>query len=305
MLSIADLLIHPPLQNLVYPQFSEVGLHVWVLRLDAMHAILSGNKWLKLAPWLDTASAQQSVGIVAHGGPWSNFLHATAYACQQVGLAFTALVQAPPHTSTATLADIVAWGGQLVFEPAFNAQRQQHWGQWAAQNGHLYIPMGGDGPEGVQGVAKAFNNWPHLQNFSQVWCALGTGTTCLGIAASKLAFGQLVGVNVGLNQRHYLSLLATMAQQYPHRQFKILDHPNLGRFGKMPAYLPPLMNNWAETHHLHTDAVYTAKAFYLLQQMAEAGSFEAGTRLLLIHTGGLQGNRSLPPGSLSYSWPAS
>jgi len=302
MTLITHLLTTPPLQALADERFAAAGLEVSVLRLDAMHPVLSGNKWLKIAPWLAKAREQQRVGIVAHGGPWSNFLHAAAYACQQVGLPFTALVQAPAHSATPTLADVVAWGGRLVFEPAFNADRELHWAQLAAQSRQLYIPLGGDGPEGVQGVADAFDALP-LTGFTHVLCALGTGTTCLGIAASGLGFQQLMGINVGLPAARYQALERTMQQQYAHRHFTVLSHPELGKFGRLPQFLPPLMNHWAQTHGLPTDAVYTAKAFFLLQKLVQDGHFEPGSRLLLVHTGGLQGNRSLPAGSLSYGYP--
>jgi 1-aminocyclopropane-1-carboxylate deaminase len=49
-----------------------------------------------------------------------------------------------------------------------------------------------------------------------------------------------------------------------------------------------------------TDIVYTAKLCYAWQSLAREGFFEPGSRVLLIHSGGLQGNRSLAPGTLTF-----
>jgi 1-aminocyclopropane-1-carboxylate deaminase/D-cysteine desulfhydrase-like pyridoxal-dependent ACC family enzyme len=53
------------------------------------------------------------------------------------------------------------------------------------------------------------------------------------------------------------------------------------------------MNDFFKTHQVPTDFVYTGKLVKAFYQMLEAGSFEKGSKVLLIHSGGLQGNRSL------------
>jgi hypothetical protein len=40
--------------------------------------------------------------------------------------------------------------------------------------------------------------------------------------------------------------------------------------------------------------VYTAKTFFAADQLIRTGFFPPGSSLLLVHSGGLQGNRSLP-----------
>ena len=49
-----------------------------------------------------------------------------------------------------------------------------------------------------------------------------------------------------------------------------------------------------------SDFVYTAKLFYALNDLVQKKYFTEETRILAIHSGGLQGNRSLPNGTLIF-----
>jgi D-cysteine desulfhydrase len=60
------------------------------------------------------------------------------------------------------------------------------------------------------------------------------------------------------------------------------------------------MNELYQRHQLPTDFVYTAKLLFGLFDLASKSYFEGGSRLLVIHSGGLQGNRSLSPGTLTF-----
>ena len=49
-----------------------------------------------------------------------------------------------------------------------------------------------------------------------------------------------------------------------------------------------------------TDIVYTGKMLYGLLDLFGKGKIETGSRVCAIHSGGLQGNRSLPKGTLIF-----
>ena len=56
---------------------------------------------------------------------------------------------------------------------------------------------------------------------------------------------------------------------------------------------------WAQ-HQLPTDIVYTSKTFYGVQQMIINNTIPEGSNVLMIHSGGLQGNFSLPEKTLDF-----
>ena len=77
------------------------------------------------------------------------------------------------------------------------------------------------------------------------------------------------------------------------RQRWFLDENyHCGGFGKTPKVLWQLIDYFAQRYQLPLDAVYTAKALWGCLDAIDCGRCPKGSRLLFIHTGGLQGNRS-------------
>jgi 1-aminocyclopropane-1-carboxylate deaminase len=60
------------------------------------------------------------------------------------------------------------------------------------------------------------------------------------------------------------------------------------------------MNEFYRTQNIPTDFVYTGKMIYAVMDKIKSGYFEQGSNMVIIHTGGLQGNLSLPSGKLIY-----
>ena len=50
------------------------------------------------------------------------------------------------------------------------------------------------------------------------------------------------------------------------------------------------MEKFTNAFDIKTDAVYTAKMFFGLFDLIKKGYFDKGTRIIAVHTGGLQGN---------------
>lgn len=287
----------PILQTLDDPIFAQQNLSVQVLRTDLLHPVISGNKWMKLQPWLRLARHQNNSAIVTKGGPWSNHVHAASYTSHQEGLAFTAIIKAKDGMMTKTLEDVKNWGGDIVYTQNKLYKNEQHWQQFSNAQNALYIPMGGEGAEGEQGVAEFFNELL-LSHYDYVICSIGTGTTLAGIAASNLPFDTLMGADPGIFDKNYEHLLNELQQKYSTKSLQIIADKSLEKFGKWPEFLPKKMNTWLAKWQLPTDIVYTAKMFYQFEQLVATGFFKPNSRILLIHTGGLQGNKSLPVGLL-------
>jgi len=60
------------------------------------------------------------------------------------------------------------------------------------------------------------------------------------------------------------------------------------------------MNAWYLKTKIPSDFVYTAKLFFALDDLLTKLHFPRGSKILAIHTGGLQGNRSLLKGTLEF-----
>ena len=60
------------------------------------------------------------------------------------------------------------------------------------------------------------------------------------------------------------------------------------------------MNEFWEKEKIPTDIVYTSKLLFAVSSLINENYFEKGSSILVIHSGGLQGNRSLPAGTLQF-----
>ena len=279
--------------------FTKQGLQVQVLRMDLLHPIVSGNKWMKLQPWLQQANQEGLKGIITKGGPWSNHIHAAAFAAQKEGLAFTAIIKAKKEMLTPTLEDAKQWGANIIYCDSNAYEDEDHWMNMAMATNSLYIPMGGEGAGAVAGVSHYFSDL-NLGSADYVFCPVGTGTTLSGIAFSGMDFKSLIGINPGIRDDLYGLLIETLKKAFPNSFFELIENKSLKKFGKWPAFLPGKMNEWYRQWNLPTDIIYTAKMLFIFMEMVADGYFEQGSKILLIHTGGLQGNRSLPQGLLSF-----
>jgi 1-aminocyclopropane-1-carboxylate deaminase len=289
----------PFLQQLFDDSFEKQLLEVLVLRMDNIHPIISGNKAMKLLPWLSQAIREGKKGIVTRGGPWSNHVHAAAFAAQLEGLTFIAIIKAKKGMVTPMLEDVLKWGGTIEYIEKESELDETDCETFAAANDSLFIPLGGEGPVATEGV-RAFIDELKLPSADYVICPVGTGTTLKGIAKSNLRFDTLIGINPGINNPNYDLMMHSLQQRFPLKECLLIKNKSLKKFGKWPAFLPGKMNEWYRRWQLPTDVIYTAKMLFVFEELVRNNFFKHGSKILLIHTGGLQGNRSLPEELLEF-----
>ncbi|WP_440132799.1 1-aminocyclopropane-1-carboxylate deaminase/D-cysteine desulfhydrase [Chitinophaga sancti] len=271
-----------------------------MLRLDLLHGAVSGNKWFKLQCNVAAAKAQGREHIVTFGGAYSNHLAATAAACQLLGIRCTAVVRgaaAPELSHTLQLAQ--QQGMQLHFVTR-EAYRDKETTDWTSLFPNAYIvPEGGHNAAGAKGCEEILS-LKDCSAFTHILCAVGTGTTLAGLINSAQPQQQLKGYVV-LKGASYLehevrSLL--LRDQSP--QWELVHEHHGGGYAKVKPELIAFMNQFYEETQIPLDIVYTGKLVQGFKKDLESGVFPPGSRVLLIHSGGLQGNLSLKPGELSY-----
>jgi 1-aminocyclopropane-1-carboxylate deaminase len=286
-----DLLTKEWLQTIEWPNASGNKIYSDILRLDLIHPLVSGNKWLKLKGWLERLNSERKQGIVTMGGPWSNFLHACAYACYINNIPLQVLIKGHEKMQNPLLDDLKAWNVDINF---VNRQQfyDENYGQSLANDkNYLWIPLGGDGASGEQGIIRWMNELP-LDAYDLVCCASGTGTTGSGIAKGNLAFKSLWVFDPGTGDESVQQKFNELSIAMPERNIFFYKLEN--KFGKLTPALEAFMKDWYKTTHIPLDLVYTAPMCHTLQGFINNGKIERNSRTLIIHTGGLQGNRSNP-----------
>jgi len=82
--------------------------------------------------------------------------------------------------------------------------------------------------------------------------------------------------------------------------WQLFDRWHFGGFGKWNDELLSFMNEFYKTNQVPLDIVYTGKMMYGMQTLLREDFFPPASRILCIHTGGLQGNNSVS-GQLVYN----
>ncbi|MBS1511441.1 MAG: 1-aminocyclopropane-1-carboxylate deaminase/D-cysteine desulfhydrase [Bacteroidetes bacterium] len=275
-----------------------------VLRLDKIHPVVSGNKLFKLQFFLTDALESAHQTILTFGGAFSNHLVATAFATRELGLKSIGIVRGEAANELShTLQQCMAYGMQLHF---ISREAYREKDSEASLSGyekkfgsHIMIPEGGYHPSGAKGaalIASLFErNW-----YTHIATATGTATTAAGLLSS-CGKEKIMLIPVLKNMHDVEDRLRFLCGDHYHKeQITILDQYHFGGYAKYNASLLQFMNSIWQQYHIPTDFVYTGKMLYAIFDQIMQDCFEPGSRILCLHTGGLQGNNSLPAGSLLF-----
>ena len=284
--------------------FSSTTIEASILRLDKLHPIVSGNKWFKLRYYIEEAISQSCSTIASFGGPYSNHLVALAYVAKENNVKSIGYVRASKEdTVTLSLQEAQAYGMQLEFIGRTNFQEIKNDllktnQQSSIDNDFIYfIDEGGYGTIGAKGAATILNT--HCKDYTTIIAAVGTGTMLAGLINAAEAHQEIIGIPVLKNENtiegEIKSLLINKAAS-----FSLLHNFHQGGYAKTNPALFDFMNQLWTLEKIPTDIVYTGKLLLAVDSLLKENYFKAGTKLLVIHSGGLQGNRSLPSGTLLY-----
>ena len=281
-----DKIDHPLLKN------KNVSLDV--LRLDKIHPVISGNKWFKLKYHLDNFNAGNYKGILTFGGAWSNHIAATACACHLKNIECVGIIRGEkPTQPSETLHEAMNYRMQLEFISRDNYKNKTR-GDFlqvisARFPDHYVIPEGGAGEVGERGAGEILH-YAGVNNYTHIACAVGTGTMFRGIYRSISKDQKLLGIVV----------LKGWNEESKDDNAKLLLNYHFGGYAKFKASLLNFMNDFYRATTIPTDFVYTGKLAFALFDLITNNYFAEDDKILMIHSGGLQGNRSLQKGSLIF-----
>lgn len=279
--------------------YSDKGIEAEVLRLDLVHPIVSGNKWFKLKYYLKTALESGKKGLLSFGGAYSNHLVALAYSAQQHGLASIGIIRGEEQPGNESISQMRAAGMQLHFVSRMDYRDKNLIVNNFDHEDYLIIPEGGHGLPGIQGAEDILSSVDN--NYSHIICAAGTGTTLAGIINSAHEHQKIIGIPViKIGSPDDNELLSFLTIHTNKNNFQLNYDYHHGGYARKTSALIDFMNNFYAEEQIPTDFVYTGKLFYAVNDLVAKNFFPPHSRLLVIHSGGLQGNRSLPAGELIF-----
>ncbi|MGY3213174.1 1-aminocyclopropane-1-carboxylate deaminase/D-cysteine desulfhydrase [Mucilaginibacter sp. HD30] len=284
-----DLDIYSPVHQIKDKLFDERGLSVFIKRDDLIHPIISGNKWRKLKYLLKKAQAQNKTHLVTFGGAFSNHLLATAGAAALFGFKATGFVRGD-DVDNDMLFMCRMHGMNLIFVDR-DSYRDKHalFNQHFADNDDtFFIDEGGASPEAAKGCSELIDELP--ETYDHIFCACGTGTMAAGIV-NGLQVHQLntqIHCIPVLKGGEFLTGDIGILLLQP-REYQLHTSYHFGGYGKVNTELIAFIKTFVAKTGILIDPIYTGKMLYAIYDMAAKGSFEPGSKILAIHSGGIWG----------------
>lgn len=277
-----------------FPIWVEKRIELDMLRLDKIHPVVSGNKWFKLKYHLEKFKAGSFNGLLTFGGAWSNHIVAAACACFRQKIKSVGIIRGEkPANLSFTLQDALNFNMELKFIPRelYKKKKSEFFLEKikAEYPGFYIVPEGGAGAEGEKGageILKLFNT----TGYTHIVCDIGTATTFKGIAQTALPGQQVTGIVVLKGWEEMNNWPGTI----------IFYDYHFGGYAKHQPLLIDFMNDFYRHTGIPTDFVYTGKLVYAVNDLVKKDFFPEGSKVLVIHSGGLQGNTSLPAGTLIF-----
>ncbi|MCF5769518.1 1-aminocyclopropane-1-carboxylate deaminase/D-cysteine desulfhydrase [Aeromonas veronii] len=279
------------LQRLHHPLLTRYGVELWCKRDDLIHPAISGNKWRKLKYHLQHAKEHGKRHLLSFGGAYSNHIHALAAAGCQSGLRTTGIIRGEyDAVSNSTLRDALRWGMDLVFVDRQSYRRRQD-PDWLAQfdaPDTLIVPEGGSSPLAIPGVAELVGEVPFSPDLWVLPCA--SGGTLAGLIAGKRDREQILAIAVlkgGGFIADEVCRLHPAAANIPGWRIA-LDHHD-GGYAKFSPALWQWVQDFSTDTGLPLEPIYSGKAMWGLFRELAAGRIATGSKIVFIHTGGMQG----------------
>lgn len=285
------------IQELSNPLLAQKQVKAFVLRLDLIHPSIGGNKFFKLKYNIEQAKAEGKKTILSFGGAYSNHIAALAAAGHEFGLSTIGVIRGeelnPESNATLSLAKQNGMRFHFVDRETYRRKSEQAFIESLKDKfGDFYlVPEGGSNELAVKGCMEIKDYIP--VEFNTIMCACGTGGTIAGISLSLNQHQKAIGIPV-LNGAEFLvndiEKLQIKSGHKPITPLLIHDY-HFGAYAKTSEELIEFMNSFESEFAIPLDKIYTSKLFFGFFDLLKKDYFEPNTCIILVHTGGLQGNQ--------------
>lgn len=297
----------PPTTEIIDSELADrKGVQVAVLRLDKLHAEINGNKWYKLKYNLEDARRHGHSALLSFGGAHSNHLAALAAAGKYFDFKTIGIVRGEqPEQLSPTLVHARENGMQLEFISRTEYREGKDEAEFHAVLHERFpdafiIPEGGKNNNGIRGCMEITGK--AAQDFDTICLACGTGATLAGLSLSLSQTQRVLGFPVLAGAEYLQQEIDQLISQYLFSGLPapgdaapwLLNHGyHFGGYAKTTSELLIFKQQFENAFGIPLDYVYTAKAFFGVMDLIENDFFARGERVLILHTGGLQGNAAM------------
>lgn len=267
------------------------NVELYIRREDLIHPYISGNKFRKLKYNIEEAQKLQKKTLLSFGGAYSNHIAALAYAGKLYGFNTIGVIRGEElennFLQNPTLQFAVSCGMQLYFvsrdeyrnkSTAVNLEKYQN------RFGDFYlVPEGGTNSLAVKGCQEILTETDSKYDF--ICTAVGTGGTISGLINSSFNNQKVLGFPALKGD----FLDNEIAKYATKTNWKLISDYHFGGYGKVSSELINFLNLFYKQNNIPLDPVYTGKMVFGIVDLLSKDYFPKGSKILIIHTGGLQG----------------
>ena len=264
---------------------------LWLKPEYEIHPEVSGNKFRKLKYNLEAVVREGFEGVLTFGGAFSNHIAATAAAGKLLDISTVGIIRgeelAKDIDLNPTLSYAKASGMDLEFISRAAYRNKNEVSFLKSLNikypNFYIIPEGGTNARAVRGCSEILTEKD--RDFDVICCAVGTGGTISGLINSSLPHQKIIGFPA-LKGAFLNEDIRKFAK---HSNWELCTDYSFGGYAKVNQELIQFINQFKNDFGIPLDPVYTAKMMFGIDDLVKKGFFSRSTKILAIHTGGLQG----------------
>lgn len=287
------MLLQPtPIEQITHPILKERKIELFVKRDDLIHPEMMGNKWRKLKYNLQQAQSLGKKTLLTMGGAYSNHIYATAAAGEAFNLRTIGIIRGDELSddSNETLRFAKSKGMRLDFvdRKTFSTIRKNPEPLLSNYPDAYFLPEGGTNELAIKGVKELLLE--STLDFDIIATAIGTGGTFCGLLSGAKVDQHVLGVSA-LKGDFIHEEIRTLLKKFKidNSNYSLQTTFHFGGYGKITNELIGFIDWFKENFHIPLDPIYTGKSFFGVWNMINNGKFKENLKIVLLHTGGLQG----------------
>lgn len=272
------------------------GIELFIKREDLLHPLISGNKFRKLKYNLREATLKNSKTLLTFGGAFSNHIVAVAAAGKENGFNTVGIIRGEElfdqidNNPSLSLAKKLGMEFEFISRTRFrNKEDIAFVNDLITQyGGNVYvIPEGGTNEYAIKGCEEILSESD--DSFDFVCLPVGTGGTISGIINSAQTNQQIIGFS-SLKGDFLSDVICNFVSK---TNWELNADYHFGGYGKVTDDLISFLNQFYQKTNIPLDPVYTGKMMFGVLDLIEKGFFPKRSKILTIHTGGLQGIKGM------------
>ncbi len=283
-------------QPVILKELENYDISLYMKREDQIHPFISGNKYRKLKYNLSKAKEEKQDTLLTFGGAFSNHISAVAFTGKKFDFKTIGIIRGDEldenlkeilkHNRTLQIAREHGMQFKFVSRSDYRLKHTDSFiDDLHKEFGDFYlVPEGGTNELAIKGCEEILKSKD--EKFDVICSAIGTGGTIAGLINSAKEHQKVLGFPALKGD-----FLRKEIEKYTiqNKNWSLITDYHFGGFGKVNSDLINFINTFKEETKIPLDPIYTGKMMFGIVDLIKKGYFKEGTKILAIHTGGLQG----------------